>query len=137
MRYANNYKGLKKRPEYDDIVDYLNNKLPKIEYPDRLASFLRRTNQLSNLLDSDGYSLFDLEMQQQKIWLLNNKKWLLFLKWEHHHHHMHHHHYMAHHHYFYMAHHHHMYHYHHMAHHDRHHHLLCVRSMVILHQCLI
>ena len=30
IRYANNYKGLKKRPEYDDIVDYLNNKLPKI-----------------------------------------------------------------------------------------------------------
>ena len=67
MRYANNYKGLKKRPEYDDIVDYLNNKLPRIKYPDRFATFLRNTNQLSNLLDGDGYSMFDLEMSQQKI----------------------------------------------------------------------
>ena len=80
MRYANNYKGLKKRPEYDDIVDYLNNKLPKIEYPNRLASFLRRTNQLSNLLDSDGYSLFDLEMQQQKNMVTEQQKMAALLK---------------------------------------------------------
>ena len=66
LRHANNYKGLKKRPEYEDIVDYLNNKLPKIKYPDRQATFLRNSNQLSNMLDGDGYSLFDLELQQQK-----------------------------------------------------------------------
>ena len=66
MMYANNYYGLKKRPDYDEIVDYLHNKQPKIKYPDRLATFIRRTNQMSNLLDGEGYSLFDLEMQQAK-----------------------------------------------------------------------
>ena len=66
MRYANNYQGLKKRKEYDEIVDYLNNGLPQIKYPDRQATFLRNTNQMSNLLDGEGYSMFDLEMQQQK-----------------------------------------------------------------------
>ena len=65
MKYANNYQGLRRRPEYDEIVNYLNNDLPSIKYPDRLATFLRRTNQLSHLLDSDGYSLFDLEVQQK------------------------------------------------------------------------
>ena len=58
--------GLKKRPDYDEIQDYLNNKQPKLKYPDRLATFIRRTNQMSNLLDGDGYSLIDLEMLQQQ-----------------------------------------------------------------------
>jgi hypothetical protein len=31
MRYANNYNGLKKRKEYDEIVDYLNNGLPTMQ----------------------------------------------------------------------------------------------------------
>ena len=66
MSRSMNY-GLKKRPDYDEIQDYLNNKQPKLKYPDRLATFIRRTNQMSNLLDGEGYSLFDLEMQQQKI----------------------------------------------------------------------
>ena len=66
MRYANNYKGLQKRKEYDEIVDYLNNGLPKNKYPDRQATFVRNTNQFSNMLDGDGYSMFDFEMQQQK-----------------------------------------------------------------------
>ena len=74
MRYANNYQGLKKRKEYDEIVDYLNNGLPKNKYIDRQATYLRNTNQMSNMLDGDGYSMIDLEMQQQKTCLLNNKK---------------------------------------------------------------
>jgi len=65
MSRSTNY-GLKKRPDYDEMLDYLNNKQPKLKFPDRLATFIRRTNQISNLLDGEGYSLFDLEMQQQK-----------------------------------------------------------------------
>ena len=74
MKYANNYQGLRRRPEYDEIVNYLNNDLPSIKYPDRLATFLRRTNQLSNLLDNDGYSLYDLEMLQQKNMMTEQQK---------------------------------------------------------------
>ena len=66
MSRSINY-GLKKQPDYDEIQDYLNNKQPKLKFPDRLATFIRRTNQMSNLLDGEGYSLFDLEMQQQNI----------------------------------------------------------------------
>ena len=66
MRYANNYKGLKRRPEYDEIVDYLHNHLPKVAYPDRTATYLRNTNQISSMLDGEGYSMFDLDMQQQQ-----------------------------------------------------------------------
>ena len=80
MRYANNSYGLKKRKEYDEIVDYLNNNLPQIKYPDRYATFLRNTNQLSSMLDGEGYSMFDLEMQQQKNMLTEQQKMLTLLK---------------------------------------------------------
>ena len=80
MRYANNYQGLKKRKEYDEIVDYLNNGLPKNKYPDRQATFLRNTNQLSNMLDGDGYSMFAFEMQQQQNMLTEQQKMQTLLK---------------------------------------------------------
>ena len=66
-RHANNYKGLKQRQSYDEIVDYLNNKQEKIIFPTRLAKSLRNSNQLSNLLDGDGEGLINLELQQQNI----------------------------------------------------------------------
>ena len=79
MSRSMNY-GLKKRPDYDEIQDYLNNKQPKLKYPDRLATFIRRTNQMSNLLDGEGYSLFDLEMQQQKNMKTEQAKEIVLLK---------------------------------------------------------
>ena len=66
-RHANNYKGLKQRQSYDEIVDYLNNKQEKIIFPTRLAKSLRNSNQLSNLLDGDGEGLINMELQQQNI----------------------------------------------------------------------
>ena len=66
-RHANNYKGLKQRQSYDEIVDYLNNKQEKIKFPIRLAKSLRNSNQLSNLLDGDGEGLINMELQQQNI----------------------------------------------------------------------
>ena len=71
---------MKKRPDYDEIQDYLNNKQPKLKYPDRLATFIRRTNQMSNLLDGEGYSLFDLEMQQQKNMAKSVAKEMMLIK---------------------------------------------------------
>ena len=67
VRHANNYKGLKQRQSYDEIVDYLNNKQEKIIFPTRLAKSLRNSNQLSNLLDGDGEGLINMELQQQNI----------------------------------------------------------------------
>ena len=64
---AINYKGLKKRQSYDEIVDYLNNKQEKIKFPNRAAKALRNSNQLSNLLDGDGEGLINMELQQQNI----------------------------------------------------------------------
>ena len=32
---------LRKRPTYNEVVDYLENDQPKIKYPDRRATFLR------------------------------------------------------------------------------------------------
>ena len=67
VRHPNNYKGLKQRQSYDEIVDYLNNKQEKIIFPTRLAKSLRNSNQLSNLLDGDGEGLINMELQQQNI----------------------------------------------------------------------
>ena len=61
------YRGLKKRQSYDEIVDYLSNKQEKIKYPNRLATQLRNSNQLSNLLDGNGEGLINMELQQQNI----------------------------------------------------------------------
>ena len=39
MTYAINYQGLRKRETYDELVDYLLDKQPRIVYPDRRATF--------------------------------------------------------------------------------------------------
>ena len=56
--------GLKLRPTYDELV---NQKQDKIKLPNRLATQLRNSNQLSNLLDGDGEGLLSMELQQQNI----------------------------------------------------------------------
>ena len=62
--YAVNYDGLRKRSDYDLLVDYLLFKQPKTEYPNRTAKFIRESPQLSNLLDGEGFSLEQLKQQQ-------------------------------------------------------------------------
>jgi len=44
--------GLKRRPTYEEAVDYIENDKDKIEYPDRTAKELRNTFELSQL---DGW----------------------------------------------------------------------------------
>jgi len=62
--YAVNYEGLKKRSDYDELVDFILFKQPKIKYPDRTAKFIRSSPQLSNLLDGDGMGIEELKQQQ-------------------------------------------------------------------------
>ena len=62
--YQVNYQGLRKRSDYDDLVDYVLFKQPKIKYPDRTAKFIRESPQLSNLLDGEGFGLEQLKQHQ-------------------------------------------------------------------------
>ena len=64
--FAINYEGLKKRETYDEIVEYIENKQDKIQYPDRTAKQLRNSPQLSNLLDGDNEGYEDMEEQQKR-----------------------------------------------------------------------
>ena len=56
---------LRKRPTYNEVVNYLENDQPKIKYPNRTASFLRNSPYLSQF-DGDS-SFIELEEQQNKI----------------------------------------------------------------------
>ena len=62
--YAVNYDGLRKRSDYDKLVDHILFKQPKTEYPNRTAKFIRESPQLSNLLDGEGFGLEQLKQQQ-------------------------------------------------------------------------
>ena len=62
--YQVNYQGLRKRSDYDDLVDYVLFKQPKIQYPNRMAKFIRESPQLSNLLDGEGMGIEALKLQQ-------------------------------------------------------------------------
>ena len=62
--YQVNYEGLRKRSDYDELVDYILFKQPKIKYPDRTAKFIRESPQLSNLLDGEGMGVEALKQQQ-------------------------------------------------------------------------
>ena len=65
MSYGLNYEGLRKRESYDEIIDYIQNKQETIKFPDRVALQLRNSPELSNLLDSGGTGILDLEQQQK------------------------------------------------------------------------
>ena len=54
---------LRRKPTYEELINYLEVKQPKIKYPDRTATFLRNSHYLSQF---DG-NLLDVEEQQKKI----------------------------------------------------------------------
>ena len=62
--YAINKQGLREKPNYDELINYLQNKQEKIVYPNRFFKQLRETPQLSNLLDGEGFDINDLKDQQ-------------------------------------------------------------------------
>ena len=62
--YAINKQGLREKPNYDELINYLQNKQEKIVYPDRFAKRVRESPQLSNLLDGEGFDIHDIQDQQ-------------------------------------------------------------------------
>ena len=64
--YKVNYQGLRKRESYNEIVDYLENKQEKINYPNRFAKQIRNSPELSKLLDGEGMGAVEMEEQQMK-----------------------------------------------------------------------
>ena len=55
---------LRRKPTYNELINYLEFEQPKIKYPDRRATFLRNSPYLSQF---DGDSWIDLEEQEQNI----------------------------------------------------------------------
>ena len=53
--------GLRKKPTYEEAINYIENDKDKIHYPDRKAKFLRNTFELSQL---DGMGMQIMEAQQ-------------------------------------------------------------------------
>jgi hypothetical protein len=53
--------GLRKKPTYEEVINYIENDKDKIQYPDRKAKFLRNTFELSQL---DGLGMQIMEEQQ-------------------------------------------------------------------------
>ena len=54
---------LRKKPTYEELINYLEVGQPKIRYPDRTATILRNSHYLSQF---DG-NLLDLEEQEKHI----------------------------------------------------------------------
>ena len=55
---------LHKRPHFEELINYIEAKQPNIKYPDRTATFLRRSPYLTQF---DGDSWVDLDDQENKI----------------------------------------------------------------------
>ena len=55
------FKGLRKKPTYEEMIDYLQNDQEVIRYPNRYAKFLRDSPWLSQM---DGQGMRDMEEQQ-------------------------------------------------------------------------
>ena len=72
--------GRQLRPTYEEISDYLQNKQQRIEKPNRIATWMRHSHELSNLLDGEGMGLLDLEKAQLKSSIAQQERNLLSLK---------------------------------------------------------
>ncbi len=58
--------GLRKRDTYDRLTGYLDGGQERIKYPDRLATQLRNSHELSDLLDSEGKGWFEENKVQMR-----------------------------------------------------------------------
>ncbi len=58
--------GMRIRPNFEEIHDYLDNEQHTVRYPNRDALRIRNSHQLSNLLDGEGMGFFDLEKMLMK-----------------------------------------------------------------------
>ena len=57
--------GLRQRPTFEGIVDYIANGQETIKYPDRLAKFMRNHPYLTQL---DGEGMMEMQEQQENAW---------------------------------------------------------------------
>jgi hypothetical protein len=53
--------GLRKKPTYDSLIDYIQNEQPNIKYPNRLATQITNSREMTKL---DGLGMVGLEQQQ-------------------------------------------------------------------------
>lgn len=63
--YSVNYDGLKKRKSYEELINYIQYDQEQIKYPDRAATQVINSHELSNLLDSEGLSIKNLKDQHR------------------------------------------------------------------------
>ncbi|MFN9897988.1 MAG: hypothetical protein ACK55Z_04160, partial [bacterium] len=63
--------GLRKRPTFEGIVDYIANGQETIKYPDRLAKFMRNHPYLTQL---DGEGIMEMQDQQEEAWKAQEKE---------------------------------------------------------------
>jgi hypothetical protein len=63
------FNGLRRKPHYDELVDYIQNGTDKISYPNRSATFAFKTNQFQQFLNQSISELQDQEMRlsQEKV----------------------------------------------------------------------
>ena len=66
--------GMHIRATYEDIQDYLDNKQQRVKYPDRRATRIRNSHEMSNLLDGEGMGFLDLEKMQMKTMLAQEEQ---------------------------------------------------------------
>ena len=58
------YNGLRKKTTYDGLIDYIQNKQPTIKYPNRLATQIMNSKELTKL---DDLGMGGIEEQQENI----------------------------------------------------------------------
>jgi hypothetical protein len=63
--------GLRQRPTFEGIVDYISNGQETVKYPDRLAKFMRNHPYLTQL---DGEGMTEMQEQQENMWKEQEKE---------------------------------------------------------------
>ena len=66
MGNNNTFNGLRKRDTYDSLTGYLDGGQERIKYPNRLATQLRISHELSDILDSEGKGWFEGNKEQMR-----------------------------------------------------------------------
>ena len=66
MKNNNSLHGLRKRDTYNSLVGYLDGGQETIKYPNRLATQLNNSHQMSNLLDDEGKGWLEENKEQQR-----------------------------------------------------------------------
>jgi len=59
--------GLRKRASYDELINYINTDKTKLIYPNRRATFLANSPQISSLLELDVMDQQDQEIKKAKV----------------------------------------------------------------------